>query len=94
MTPNRILARLCRRHGVPFEDAKHLLPLVTRATESTDPRVRDSVLDVVGSTLRRLAEERRHRQNLEAHLDRQYLIALAAVLHPWEPRESPPGTST
>ncbi|MCE9593298.1 MAG: hypothetical protein K8S98_03795 [Planctomycetes bacterium] len=90
MSPNRILARLCRRHDVPFEDAKQLLPLVTRASETYETQVRDSLMRVVENSLTRLSEERRHRKNLETHLDRQYLIALAAVLHPWEPRELPP----
>ncbi|MCC6408928.1 MAG: hypothetical protein IT453_17335 [Planctomycetes bacterium] len=94
MSPNHTLARLCRRHQVPFEDAEHLLPLVTRAVGATDQRIRRSMLNVVESTLRRLGEERRYRQNLESHLERQYLIALAAVLHRWEPRDAPPPPAT
>ena len=90
MSPQHTLARLCRRFHVPFEDAEHLLPLVTRATSATDVRVRRSLLNVVESTLHRLAEQRRYRQNLETHLERQYLLALAAVLHRWEPRDLPP----
>lgn len=93
MSPEHSLSRLCRRHDVPYEDAEHLLPLVTRAVGATDPRVKRSMLNVVESTLRRLAEERRYRQNLDAHLDRQYLIAIANVLHRWEPREEPPPTT-
>jgi hypothetical protein len=85
MSPQRTLARLCRRHQVPFEDAEHLLPLVTRAVEAGEERIRRSLLNVVESTLRRLGDERRYQQNLERHLDRQYLLAIAAVLHRWEP---------
>jgi hypothetical protein len=84
------LAGLCRRFHVPYEDAAHLAPLVRRALESRDPKIKRSLLKVVESSLERLSEELRNRRKLEAHLDRQYLIAVASVLHRWQPRDAPP----
>lgn len=92
MSPKRTFARLCRRHRVPLHEAEHLLPLVTRAVCACDASVRRSLLALVESALDRIAEQHRGRQNLEAHLDRQYLLALATVLHRWEPRD--PGERT
>lgn len=84
MTPEKKLARMCRRSSVPYEDALSMLPLVRRAL-SAEPRLRGRLFAVVESTLARYREERLSRIRLERHLDRQYLIAIASILHRWDP---------
>ncbi len=86
MSPSHKLAGLCRRFDVPYEDAVHLLPLITRGVEADDSRIRRSVQNLVETALARIGEERRARRRLEEHLERQYLNAIAAVLHRWRPR--------
>jgi hypothetical protein len=74
----RLLERLCRRHGVPIATGARLRPLLERAVRSSLD-VRRKLVAVVEATLRCEAETLRRREQLE----QRYLIAVAAALHQW-----------
>jgi len=86
MDPRRLLRRMCRRHGLAFERAKSLLPIVQRALEASDG-VRDRLLLMVDTTLAERSP-RKGRQDLLAlrrDLDEEVLMAVSKVLHGWRP---------
>jgi len=74
----RMLERLCRRHGVPIATGARLRPLLERAV-SSEPAVRRKLVAVVEATLRCEAEAIRRLEQT----DHRYLIAVAAALHKW-----------
>lgn len=81
MTPQHILRDLCRRHGLPMKDGQRLLPLIDRALESP-PNVRSRLLRLVDRSLEKRAAEQGDRPTRG---DRQALVAVARVLHKWNP---------
>ena len=62
MDARRLLRRMCHRHGLPFQDASRLLPLVERALISPID-VRDRILHLVDDNLARISfSMRAHRR--------------------------------
>jgi len=86
MDANRLLERLCARHGLVPGDASALLPLVERALVSPKD-VRDRILTLVDSNLAKRArgEGEATLDDLERDLDEEVLRAVAKTLHAWEP---------
>jgi hypothetical protein len=78
------LAELCRRYGFERARAGDLLPLVERAL-SSPPTIGRCLLAVVEATLATKAAEAGDRSRLEEQLDQRVLVALAGVLHGWDP---------
>jgi hypothetical protein len=86
MTTERLLERLCRRHGVPLANARRLLPLVERAVRSSG-ELRRRLIEVIEASLARDAEELAQQSRSESCC----LIAVASALHRWsEGDEIPP----
>ena len=82
------LEQLCRRHGLPPSEARDLLPLVRRALGSpgTIGRCLLAVAEAAlaartGSAGPGNGDRERERERLEERL----LVALAGILHDWEP---------
>lgn len=83
MDPLRLLSALCRRHGLPLDEARALLPLVEKAAAASGaPRRR--ILEVLDATLmRRAAELRAERRRAAEVGDRELLERVARMLHTW-----------
>ena len=88
MDANRLLERLCARHGLVPGDASALLPLVERALVSPKD-VRDRILTLVDTNLAKRArgEGDATLDDLERDLDEEVLRAVAKTLHVWEPSQ-------
>jgi len=86
MDPNRLLQRMCDRHGLPVSEAEPLVPLVQRALASPH-QVRDRILVLVETNLARKAgkEDCDDREALFADLDEEVLSSVAHVLSDWTP---------
>jgi hypothetical protein len=84
MDPNRRLRKLCRRYGLPPDEAAELLPLLQRARESR-PEVRRWLETVVEAALATRAMKGRANEEAVDEADRRVLLAVAGLLHRWEP---------
>jgi hypothetical protein len=85
MSAEEKLQELCRRYGLPRSGSDHLLPLVERALGSP-PRIGRCLLAVVEATLAtQAAGAGADRARLREQLDQRVLVALAGVLHGWDP---------
>ena len=87
MDPSIYLARMARRRGVPFRNARRLRPLVDRALLTPEP-IRSRLLDLVDRTLSREADRILERQEEESEREDRNLHAIGRLLHRWSP---PPG---
>jgi hypothetical protein len=88
MSAEEKLQELCRRYGLPRSGSDHLLPLVERGL-SSPPRIGRCLLAVVEATLAtQAAAAGADRARLREQLDQRVLLALASVLHDWEPEAS------
>ena len=92
MDPERLLERLCRRHGVDPGDATRLRPLLERALISS-PRVRTRILSLIESHLARRSEAGAppSADSVERELDEEVLVSVARTLHHWSPSQDPGG---
>jgi len=86
MDANRLLERLCARHGLPVDEARGLLPLVERALVSPLD-VRERILCLIEANLARRAGGQGEAtiDQLERDLDEEVLRAVATTLHGWVP---------
>jgi hypothetical protein len=77
---------MCRRHGLTFDRASSLLPIVQRALEASDG-ARDRLLLMVDSSLakRSPGSPTEDRDGLKRDVDEEVLIAVSIVLHGWRP---------
>ena len=93
MDTRRLLQRLCRRHGLPFEEAARLLPILRRAVRSP-AEVRDRLLQIVERSLARRAPPgvRHAADAVFRDLDDELLLSVAQVLHVWTPAGGAFGT--
>lgn len=93
MDSRRLLQRICRRHGLPYDDATRLLPILRRAIQSP-AEVRDRLLQVVERSLaRRAGSAGRYPQDaVFRDLDDELLASVAQVLHVWSPSGAAFGT--
>jgi hypothetical protein len=82
MTPEEKLRQLCRRYAVPADEAGDLLPLVQRGL-GTPGTVGRCLLAVVEAALATRGAGTQAGQR--ERLDDRVLVALAGVLHDWEP---------
>ena len=88
MSAEEKLQELCRRYGLPRSRSDDLLPLVERALRSP-PRIGRCLLAVVEATLAtQAASAGGDRARLREQLDQRVLVALAGVLHGWNPDEA------
>jgi hypothetical protein len=86
LDPERLLTRLCRRHGVPASFGRRLRPLVQRAVDAR-PALRRRILDLVERSFveEALREERRREEELQ---DERLLQSVARVLENWSAGDS------
>lgn len=84
MKPEQALARLCLRLGVPYPQAEHLLPLMRQAMQAQGA-MRERLMEVVERNLTAKKAELAASRKLAGQLDQQYLVAVASVLHCWDP---------
>lgn len=86
MDSRRLLQRICRRHGLAYDEATRLLPILRRAIRSP-AEVRDRLLLVIERSLaRRSAATARHAPDaVFRDLDDELLVSVAQVLHVWKP---------
>jgi hypothetical protein len=77
---------MCARHGLPYEQARQLVPLVQRALEAPDA-VRDRILTLVESNLARRVHGQESPERLTQDLDQEVLISVARILHVWSPSD-------
>ena len=86
---HRLLARMCRRHALNFEEAADLGKLVERALISPT-RVRKKILDLIDAALSRRAngDTTATLDAVERDLDEEVLLAVAKRVHNWEPGAS------
>ena len=83
MDPLSLLEALCRRHQLPLEEGRALLPLVERAIQSSGSR-RKQILEVLDTTLKhRHAELRAERELRSNREDERMLERVARMLHAW-----------
>ena len=75
---------MCKRHGLSFESGAKLLPLVRKAIEST-PEIRNRILFLVDRNLANKAKGHSEEKQLWSELDSDVLVAVAKVLHGWNP---------
>ena len=77
---------MCRRHGLEFDRAASLLPIIRRALEASDG-VRDRLLLMVDTSLAGRARRAgtQDPQGLERDVDEEVLMAVSKVLHGWRP---------
>ncbi len=78
---------MCRRHGLEFDRAASLLPIIRRALEASDG-VRDRLLLMVDTSLAEragAAGTKKNPQGLERDVDDEVLMAVSKVLHGWRP---------
>lgn len=88
MSAEEKLQELCRRYGLPRSRSGDLLPLVERAL-SSPPRIGRCLLAVVEATLAtKAAGAGADRHRMREQLDQRVLVALAGVLHDWNPETS------
>ncbi len=76
MEAEKLIEKLCRRHGTDPSHGARLLPLVRWALQAPD-MVRSRIMEAVEGTLRRSVAPRA--------ADNVILIAVARVLHTWSP---------
>ncbi len=86
MDPNRLLKRMCTRHGLPVAEAEALVPLVQRALASPS-EARDRILVLIEDNLARKAGKNVNTETraLFADLDEEVLVSVAGVLSGWKP---------
>ncbi|MEM1453305.1 MAG: hypothetical protein AAF957_25395 [Planctomycetota bacterium] len=86
MDAERLLQRLCERHGLDPVDAHELLPLIQRAIASPD-EVRRRIFGMVEVYVQRRAEgdSTATLAALEQDLDDEVLRAVARTIHRWDP---------
>ncbi len=77
---------MCQRHGLPYEQASQLIPLVQRALEAPD-EVRDRILTLIEGNLARRAASRENAKGLAEDLDQEVLLSVARILHAWDPSD-------
>lgn len=77
---------MCRRHGLEFQRASSLLPIVQRALEASDG-VRDRLLLMVDTSLAKRApgSSTQDPEGLKRDIDEEVLMAVSKVLHGWRP---------
>ena len=87
MDADRLLMRLCERHGLDPEPLQPYVPLVRRALVSPEG-VRNKILMMVEESLARRAEgdPAATVEALEDDLDEEVLRAVAQRLHGWTPK--------
>ena len=78
---------MCERHGLPTNYGDRLLPLVRRALQSPDD-VQQRILTLVENNLARKAEGKLDESRLWHDMDGAVLVAVARVLHDWDPSSS------
>lgn len=90
MDADRLLTRLCERHGLDPTPLREYIPLVRRAL-SSPPGVRKRILAMVEDSLTRLAggDATATLESLEVDLDEEVLDAVAKRLHGWSPKWNP-----
>lgn len=86
MDARSLLQRMCSRHGLPFQDASRLLPLIERALISPND-VRDRILILVDNNLARRAsgDPSAVPGQVQRDLDEEVLVSVSRVLHGWTP---------
>ena len=87
MDPQRLLRKMCDRHGLPYGEVERLEPLVQRALQSPES-VRDRILTMVETNLAKRNGTTTPESSNEAlfqDLDEEVLISVARVLHAWAP---------
>ncbi|MBK8178046.1 MAG: hypothetical protein IPK67_03955 [Planctomycetes bacterium] len=88
--PDRKLAQLCRRHGLPDGAGARYLPLLERsARQRADLRLR--VVDFVDRELGKLAQQRAKARRACALRNEACLRAVAPLLHKWLPERGDSG---
>jgi hypothetical protein len=87
MTSQDILDRLVQRYSVSPEYGNRFLPLVGRSL-SASPEIRARILSLIENSFRR-EEERlaQRRRALEGSPEWKMVLAVARILHTWEPPE-------
>ena len=87
MTAQDILDRLVQRYAVAPQYGKRFLPLVGRSL-SASPEIRARILSLIENSFRR-EEERleQRRRALESSPEWKMVLAVARILHTWEPPE-------
>lgn len=92
MDADRLLTRLCERHGLDPEPLRPYVPLVRRALVSPEG-VRRKILIMVEESLARRADGDPEAtvEALEDDLDEEVLRAVAQRLHGWTPKWRAPG---
>lgn len=86
MDPERLLTRMCTRHGLRLEEASRLLPMVERALESP-AQIRDRLLRLVEENLARRSptHDSPSLRETTADLEEEILFSVARILHNWAP---------
>ena len=84
MNAEQKLQQLCRKHGLARSEADDVLPLVQRGL-NTAGTIGRCLLAVAEASLATRAGKRRNPEVLRETLEDRVLVALAGVLHHWEP---------
>ena len=84
MTPLEWLRRRCQRYAVPEGDTSDLMPLVERGLSTRGP-MGACLLAVAEASIAMRGESVRDQDAARERLDDRMLVALAGVLHGWEP---------
>ena len=83
MDPLKLLEALCRRHQLPLEEARALMPLVESAARASGLR-RKRILQALDSALEeRRAELQAERSRDASSEDERMLAQVARMLHAW-----------
>ena len=84
MNAEQKLLQLCRKYGLPRSEADDVLPLVQRGLD-TKGTIGRCLLAVAEASLATRAGKHRNPDVLRETLEDRVLVALAGVLHQWEP---------
>lgn len=84
MDPRDWLRRRCLRYAVSEGDANDLLPLVERGLATQGP-LGACLLAVAEASVAMRGSDARGQEAAQERLDDRMLVALAGVLHAWEP---------
>ena len=87
MNPQNLLQAMCKRHGIPTKTGERLLPLIRKALEAP-AEVRNRILFLVDRNLAEKAKGIESEKRLWNELDQDVLVAVARVLHGWNPTGS------
>ena len=87
MTAEDLLRAMCERNGLPASSGERLLPLVRRALQAPSD-VRNRILTLVENNLIKKAQDQLDSKRLWNEMDNAVLVAVARVLHDWDPSSS------